>query len=186
MPNIKINHTHLRTPFVFFAGVLIATTCFSGDKTTVLESPEDEVELEGDPLLTQQFIKEAEMEEEESRKRLISYAGEVPTVIAWCVTEDLQAKHGCKNVRVLSVVREASGKWALATSEDNGKIYYTAMEKPKDNIRILGSSDDIKATVDLIPDAAGRDSVTDSLARIAEQGGNLQYPSEPSAPSELK
>jgi hypothetical protein len=165
------------------AGILALGVAFlsplssSGEEAGRVDEQESEVELEGDPLITRQFIEEAQREEDRSRKKLISYGADVPTVISWCVREDLLGKHGCKDVRVLSVIRGGEN-WALATSKGDGVLYYTAMEKPRDNIRILGSSTQLQGAVDLIPSSEGKDEVSGSLDALKQAGGDLSQPSE--------
>lgn len=125
---------------------------FAGFASVSAQEDRSEEEREGDMDTTLRFIQEGQDEEDRSRMFAVTYKPNVPTAIVWCVQEDLKAVGGEKNVDVLAVVRESSGRWAVAVSKVGTQTYYTSMIKPRDNIEILGSSESLEEAVDLVPE----------------------------------
>lgn len=149
---------------------------------SLAQDESDDYDREGNLETTMRFIREGQMEEDLSREHAVTYRPQIPTAIVWCVKEDLGGKHDKDTVDVLAVAREPSGRWAVAISKAGKEIYYTSMIKPRDNIKILGSSTRLEEALSLVPEEgrAGLKSVLENSysEETARRSGGGQNKSE--------
>ncbi len=137
---------------VFLLGSLTASGSDAGEG----QAGGEEIEREEDMDLMLKFMEEGQKKEDLSRQKVVTYQPDIPVEIDWCVREDLNARTGKGDAKVLAVVRDPSVKWAMAVSKADGKLYYTSMEKPRDNIKLLGSFDRAEEAAGMVDEPGGR------------------------------